>query len=131
MRALRVYWAAMPRLPDLRIPIRGTSMLPVLREGDEVSVRPARIYWPGQVLVFLDPHGQVWVHRLLGAKPSGNGWRLFLKGDAASKLDPPVETGRVLGRVVAVRRDGADRPLDRTDNFLRWMRSLQEYIRGR
>lgn len=131
MRALRVYCAAMPRLPDLRVPVRGTSMLPVLREGDEVSVRPSRLYWPGQVLVFLDPHGQVWVHRLLGAKPSGGGWSLYLKGDAVPKPDPPVNAGRVVGRVVAVHRGGADRPLGRVDNLLRWMRSLQEYLRAR
>lgn len=131
MRALRVYCAAMPRLPDLRVPVRGTSMLPVLQDGDEVSVRPARFYWPGQVLVFADLQGQVWVHRLLGLKPSSGGWRLYLKGDNTPKMDPPIETARVIGRVVAVRRNGADRPLRGGDNLLRWMRSLQEYLRAR
>lgn len=131
MRALRVYCAAMSRLPDLRVPVRGTSMLPVLQDGDEVSVRPARFYWPGQVLVFLDPQGQVWVHRLLGAKPCSGGWRLYLKGDNTPKLDPPVGVARVLGRVATVRRKGAEWPLRGADNLLRWMRSLQEYLRER
>lgn len=121
----------MHRLPDLRIPVKGTSMLPVLHDGDEVLVRSARIYWPGQVMVFVDAHAQIWVHRLLGIKPSSRGWRLVLKGDNAPKPDPPVETGRVLGRVIAVRRDGLDRPLGGFENFLRWMRSLQEYLRDR
>jgi len=131
MRALRVYCAAMATPSDLRVPVKGTSMLPVLRDGDEVTVRPARLYWPGQVLVFIDPHGQVWVHRLLGAKLSGGRWLLHLKGDNVPKLDPPTERGRVLGRVVAVRSGGRERPLGRTDNFIRWMRSLQEYLRDR
>jgi hypothetical protein len=106
-------------------------MLPLLRDGDEVRVRAGGRYWPGQVLVVADPHGQVWVHRLMGYRPSGGRWRLVLKGDNAAKVDPPLDPGRVLGRVVAVRREGRESPLGALDNFLRWMRSLQEYARER
>jgi hypothetical protein len=106
-------------------------MLPLLRDGDEVVVRRGGFLWPGQVLVFADAHRQVWVHRLLGYRPSGGGWRLVLKGDNAATIDPPLDPGRVLGRVVAVRREGEQTPLGALDNFLRWLRSLQEYVRER
>jgi hypothetical protein len=106
-------------------------MLPVLNDGDEVRVRAARIYWPGQVLVYADPHGQVWVHRLLGFKPAPGGWRFYFKGDNVPKMDPPVEGGRIVGRVVARRGGDGERPLGGMDNFLRWMRSLGRVLRDR
>jgi signal peptidase I len=63
---------------ELKIPIRGTSMLPTLREGDQVLMRQARFYWPGQILVFVDRHGQILCHRLMAIARGAEGWQFYM-----------------------------------------------------
>jgi Peptidase S24-like len=80
--------------------VRGSSMAPLLADGDRVEVAARRRYWPGDVLAFEGADGRLVVHRLVGYRPGRRGWRLVTWGDAAPAADVPVAAVRVLGRVV-------------------------------
>jgi hypothetical protein len=95
-----------------KVRVLGTSMTPTLREGEtlEVEFAPGPLR-RGDVLVFRQADYLV-VHRLLGRARMGDGRPcLRTRGDGRVALDPPLETKRVVGRVVAVERDGTWRSL--------------------
>lgn len=85
----------------LRVVVRGDSMRGCLKDGDEVCVAPRRLYWPGDVLVLHGEKDQIIVHRLVGYRPTRNGWRMVTKGDAVRSFDAPVARASVIGRVTA------------------------------
>lgn len=88
--------------------VTGDSMVPTLRDGDAVRVALGRGRLRfGDVLVFVQANSVV-VHRYLGpARDRAGRPCLRTRGDGRSNLDPALDAGQVLGRVVAVRRDGA------------------------
>jgi hypothetical protein len=94
-------------------PVEGRSMCPTLVAGELVAVEfsPPAIA-RGDVLLFRQANALV-VHRLLGpARPAPSGalrWRT--RGDGQPNLDPPVDPERIVGRAVAVLRDGRWRSL--------------------
>lgn len=104
--------AELARREPVALPVRGSSMEPLLAEGDRVWVAPRRFYWPGDVVAFAVPGGRVVAHRVLGYRVSGyrlrahriggRRWALVTRGDAVSAPDGPVDPARVVGRVVAV-----------------------------
>lgn len=90
----------MARDHPVAVTVRGGCMAPRIADGERVEVAPARLYWPGDVIVFRAPDGRWLVHRLLG-------WRWWqgrlagvTRGDGCPCHDAPVPFGRVLGRVV-------------------------------
>jgi hypothetical protein len=86
----------------------GASMWPTLRAGDEALFAPlAAPPADGEILLYRLRDGLV-AHRFRGALPDG---RLRLRGDGLMHDDPPVEPEAVLGRLVAVRRGGRERPI--------------------
>ncbi len=92
--------------------LRGTSMEPTLPAESVVAVdfSPDRLR-RGDLLLFHQADYLV-VHRLLGrARGRDAGLVLRTRGDAAARLDPPVTSARVVGRVVSVRREGSWRGL--------------------
>ena len=85
--------------------VSGTSMLPVLREGDEVTALRCRPSDPalGELLVIELPDAGLVVHRLLWkGREAARTW-----GDGSALMDPPVPWQDVLGRVVEASREGA------------------------
>lgn len=90
--------AGRPRL--VRVAVRGGSMRPLLCDGDRVRVLVGAPPRTGDVVVALTG-GRLLVHRVTRRRPSG----CELRGDDAPLCDPPIEAGRVLGRVVAVEGD--------------------------
>jgi hypothetical protein len=87
---------------ELVVSFGGTSMLPTIPPGAEVLLRCGEDAAPGEVIAFIDG-GQVVVHRIL-ARSAEAGWILTC-GDASSIPDPPFrDLGRIVGRVLLVRR---------------------------
>lgn len=84
----------------------GSSMHPVIRDGDRVTVAPAdaRDLSPGTVALYLAelPSGGqgIVIHRLLTRLPGG---KLSFRGDACPLPDPPIGEEQVIGRIVGVR----------------------------
>ncbi len=96
---------------EVEVAVRGGCMAPGLADGGRVRVAAARVYLPGDVVVFRAADGRLVVHRLLGYRLLGN--RLLGRGPWASRLalvtrgdscpahDAPVPLAAVLGRVPA------------------------------
>jgi len=89
---------------ELRLAVTGTSMRPMLREGDYLVIRPLdgppRV---GEVVVYTRDE-QLWAHRLLARRAGGR--YLLTKGDARGRPDAPLTDADIIGRAVAVERGG-------------------------
>jgi hypothetical protein len=95
------------------LPVRGISMHPWLREGDRVRVVAAAApdVRVGDIVVRVQGTGPV-VHRFVGWWRTRHGWRMLTKGDGAPRFDPPLAPAELVGRAVALLRDGQVRRLD-------------------
>jgi len=87
---------------------RGNSMTPFIRHDDLVEVEPvaAEDVAIGDILFLHDERGTLMVHRAISRLRSTEGVRILSKGDALAQPDTPVDTGQVLGRVIALERRG-------------------------
>lgn len=82
--------------------VRGGCMEPAIADGGQVQVAAARLYWPGDVVVWSAPDGGLVAHRLLGYRLHRGSLALVTRGDSAALHDSPVPLNRVLGRVTGV-----------------------------
>ena len=92
-----------------QLTVTGRSMDPALAQGQNVQVKDASRFWPGDILLFADHHDQLVVHRLLGYRYRHGHWQYIMRGDALAKHDVPVGRGRIVGKVVDVPVSLADR----------------------
>ena len=84
--------------------VRGTSMAPLLVDGDRVAIARARLYLPGDVVAFrAGPAGEerIVVHRLLGYRLHRGRLACVTQGDASPTPDPPFPLRELLGRVAS------------------------------
>ncbi|HPH98035.1 MAG TPA: S26 family signal peptidase [Anaerolineaceae bacterium] len=93
----------------VRLRVTGTSMQPLLRPGDFITVAPVEnaALHPGEILLLRREHDFV-THRLLFCLPQG----LFTKGDACLRPDPLFDRAQVLGRAVSRDRGGETAALE-------------------
>lgn len=83
------------------VQVRGDCMAPAIADGDRVPVAAARLYWPGDVVVWSAPEGGLVAHRFLGYRLHRGSLALITRGDSTPVHDSPVPLSRVLGRVRA------------------------------
>lgn len=88
------------RHEPLRLTLAGQCMEPELADGCAVDVVAARVYWPGDVVVFARRDGTLVAHRLLGYRP-GRPMRAFTQADRSASPDSAVALHEIVGRVVA------------------------------
>ncbi len=100
---------------------RGSSMHPVIRDGDRIVIEPTEAdeLKPGEVALYLPElpdggQGMV-VHRFLGRNRTGH---LLMRGDACPAVDPLVPPEWVVGRVTEV---AGSRRLRRGEGWGRWL----------
>lgn len=75
--------------------VSGVSMLPVLHEGDTISVCRKDSYEIGDILVFFYKQEELLVHRLLKIEKG----RYFCKGDNSFRLED-ISEDQILGSVL-------------------------------
>ncbi len=90
----------MVRSNFMRGPVRisGGCMEPVLVDGQWADVLPRRFYLPGDVVVTERTHNHQ-AHRVLGYRPSWEGWAVITRADDAHEPDPAIIVDRIVGRV--------------------------------
>ena len=101
------------------VPVRGRSMRPTLVNGDAVVIEPfLGLPRPGQI-VLARTDGILIVHRLVAIEMV-SGRRVYrLQGDAEPGPDPGVRRENLIGRAVALVRDGRRVPIDDSPRALR------------
>jgi len=111
------------------ISVQGGSMLPLIQDGDFVLVvygcagvrrGDVIVFWRGEAGGISRPasyrararEGGLVAHRVLRICDGDGGLTFVTKGDNSSWCDPPVSAEGIVGRVVAVERDGRYMSLD-------------------
>lgn len=90
---------------EARFEVDGRSMLPFIRPGDAVRVRPVGGSTPriGDVVATRGaPHGNLLVHRVIGRRED----RLTIRGDNSPGRDGEYSADEILGVVTLVERNG-------------------------
>jgi hypothetical protein len=91
----------------VEVTVRGGCMAPLLADGGRARVGAARLYLPGDVVVFRAADGRLIAHRLLGYRLHAGRLALVTRGDSCPVHDAPVPLDAVLGRVAAARPSAA------------------------
>ena len=96
----------------LKFKAKGGSMSPFIRNGDVVEVVPAKGKINlGDIILYRSSYGNPVVHRVI----QRNKESIITKGDSVPSSDEPILFEQVLGRVVAVEKNGwcirLDRPM--------------------
>jgi len=99
----------------------GHSMAPAIRDGDVLTLEPARgeAVRAGDVVLYRDLRSQPVVHRVAERQVRDGRVVLTIRGDAAPGAAEQVAAERVLGRVVRVQRRG--RAIDLHRPLLGWL----------
>ena len=92
--------AALERGQRVRMTVTGGSMLPFLCGGEELEIERASSIRIGDIVIARVGDAYV-LHRVVGMDRAG---RIFLRGDAQTRREGPIEPGAVLGRFVHGRR---------------------------
>lgn len=89
---------------SLRFCIKGSSMFPLIRHKDLISVSPIKdVIRIGDIVAFNSDENRIVVHRLLTKR----GGKIVLKGDFMERgRIETVEENRILGRVTRIDRNG-------------------------
>ena len=103
----------------LRFKAKGGSMSPFIRNGDVVEVVPSKGKINlGDVVFYCSSYGNLIIHRVIQRGKES----IITKGDSVPSSDQPIFSKQVLGRVVAVEKNGwcirLDRPMVRLLNIL-------------
>jgi len=90
---------------QLRMQVRGESMLPTLWPGDVVSVlrEPLENIHKGD-LVLAIREGRLFLHRFVARTADGG---FIARGDSVSQPDLPYRSNALLGKVITVNRGGS------------------------
>lgn len=112
----------------IQLRMSGSSMRPVIDEGDIVSIAPAEptAINAQDIVLIATPSGTALIHRVLSLQNREGSLYALTRGDHSQYPDTPVPITRILGRVVALQRKGRGKiiPVRRTPGFvsrLRWL----------
>jgi hypothetical protein len=99
---------------SVRFRAPGSSMHPTIRNGEAITVVPlgASPVRVGEVLLYRRGRAAI-AHRVIRVSSGpGRSVGFVLRGDAACSSDDPIQLRQVLGRVLAIERDGRGECLD-------------------
>jgi len=100
------------------LPLSGESMVPFLPSGSRVLVSQtaAEQISFGNLLLY-EAEGTIICHRVLRRRREGRSYAFLAKGDGWRKTDPWISADQVIGKVIAIHRNGRllrlDTPLRR------------------
>ncbi len=109
----------------VRLTVRGDSMRPFLRDGDQVELAPApapRVGDPVLVRAGRGPEARYLLHRVVRLAHE----HVFVRGDAQRVEEGPFPVDDVIGRVTTILRAGRTLDLDRR----RWRLAGRAWVAG-
>ncbi len=88
---------------NVHINTRGSSMFPLIRTGDKITISPDKKLCIGDIIVFKK-NDMMLGHRLVKVFEK-NGIRYYqTRGDSLFSLDEPVTSDQILGKVIKIER---------------------------
>ena len=95
-----------------QFPISGESMRPWFRPGDQALIQHGITdLRRGEVVVF-HRQNHLTIHRIIYITHQAGGTVLVTKGDNLTYFDAPIQSDQLLGRVIAIQRDGREINID-------------------
>ncbi len=94
---------------NMKVPVTGDSMSPLLRTGDSIYVEPVKAedLSAGDILVYKT-QGNMVAHRLIRILRSNGKFMFLTKGDTFSSADSLLKESDLIGRVYATGKYGMD-----------------------
>ena len=88
---------------SVAVPVRGSSMVPFLHNGDTVYLNvPTRPLKKGDIVLYTRPEGRYILHRICGIRPDGS---FLIAGDAQQELEL-VHARQICAIVTSARHRG-------------------------
>jgi len=120
---------------QVQLRMSGSSMRPMIDDGDVVSIAPieATTISPQDIVLFTTQSGTALIHRVISLQTRDGALYALTRGDHSQHHDTPVPVSRILGRVVALQRKGKGKiiPVRRTPRFLERIRLIVRRLLGR
>jgi len=100
---------------SIRFQAKGWSMRPFIRDGDFIVVSPVKSssIRKGDVVFYSDAENKIIVHRIIRKYKKNDRIIVLIKADASFGSPEKVDIHNVLGKVVAIERNGREKRLDR------------------
>jgi signal peptidase I len=92
----------------LEVRANGYSMYPAIKPGAIISIEPfskGSEPHPGEIIAWKRESGLV-VHRVVRVEKNNKGKVFITRGDSCKSEDPPVDAGKVAGKVISFKLTG-------------------------
>ncbi|MBI3951226.1 MAG: signal peptidase I [Acidobacteria bacterium] len=113
---------------QIQLRMSGSSMRPMIDDGDIVTVAPIdpTTINSQDIVLFTTQSGTALIHRVVSLQTREGCLSAITRGDHAQQHDTPVPLARIMGRVVALQRKGKGKiiPVRRTPGWLVRLRLL-------
>lgn len=100
---------------SIRFQAKGWSMRPFIRDEDFIVVNPVKgsSIRKGDVVFYSNAENKIMVHRIIRKYKKNEKITALIKADASFGSPEKVDIHNVLGKVVAIERNGHEKRLDR------------------
>lgn len=100
----------------MRFRARGGSMRPLIRDGEIIEVKPAKVseIRVGDIIFYRASWGSMVAHRVIKKRKEKGKMVLVTKGDSAPGFDGQVYLEQIFGKVVTVEKKGRNVKLDKS-----------------
>jgi signal peptidase len=91
---------------SIRFKAHGSSMFPLIRDGDLLTIRPLEIWnvKPGDVIFYQTIGEKCITHRVIKIEIQNDQQIIITRGDASPRSEEPIQREQVLGKVVIIHR---------------------------
>jgi len=100
---------------SIRFQAKGWSMRPFIRDGDFIVVSPVKSssIRKGDVVFYSNAENKIIVHRIVRKYKKNDRITVLIKADASFGSPEKVDIQNVLGKAIAIERNGREKRLDR------------------
>ncbi len=107
METIRLFKSVIGKSKYLNLPADGTSMFPLIQEGDVCrfcECDPLQLK-KGDIVLFCTSTGQLIAHRFYESKVVDHETLYFFKGDTNLGIDQPVVQEQIIGKLLYIQKE--------------------------